>query len=144
MGRLIPEQSDDYLRTAREIVYEIQDSFTHALRNGDSRISEGVTVQVITKSRQGVGYTERAIDRQFDLWIFANSKALPQEILLGHSWRQQAISMPSRIGTVKELKWIIQDLKVLGRLLGLVTTASLDAFLIGRFSFLGLLGYSLG
>ena len=129
MGRLIPEQSDDYLRTAREIVYEIQDSFTHALRNGDSRISEGVTVQVITKSMQEVGYTERAIDRQFDLWIFANSKALPQEILLGHSWRQQAISMPSRIGTVKELKWIIQDLKGLGRLLGLVTTASLDAFL---------------
>ena len=37
--------------------------------------------------------------------------------------------MPSRIGTVKELKWIIQDLKGVGRLWGLVTTASLDAFL---------------
>ena len=48
-------------------LYEIQDSVAHVLRNGNSRISEEVTVQVITKSMQEVGYTEKAIDRLFDL-----------------------------------------------------------------------------
>ena len=78
MGRWTPEQSDDYLRTAREIVYAIQDSVAHALRSGDSRISEEVTVQVITKDMQDVGYSDEAIGRQLgllDIRRFQNTSA---------------------------------------------------------------------
>jgi hypothetical protein len=40
LGRWQPQQSDDYLRTAREVVNQIQRQVAQAIRAGDSRISE--------------------------------------------------------------------------------------------------------
>ena len=44
LGRWQPEQSDDYLRTTREVVSTIQRYVAEAIRMGDKRISEETAV----------------------------------------------------------------------------------------------------
>ena len=40
LGRWMPEQSDDYLRTARAVIGEIQTRVAKAIRDGDDRLDE--------------------------------------------------------------------------------------------------------
>ena len=67
LGHWSPERSEVHSCFARDTVFDIQDSVAHALRNGDSRISEKATAQVIAKNMQGLDYTERSIDEQLGL-----------------------------------------------------------------------------
>eukprot|EP00973_Karenia_brevis_P063452 8818173-Karenia_brevis.AAC.1 len=61
LGRWIPEQSNDYFRTARATVIAIQNKVSFALRCNDSRFSEDEVLDLLRTFLEKKGLAEDGI-----------------------------------------------------------------------------------
>eukprot|EP00973_Karenia_brevis_P090283 12401790-Karenia_brevis.AAC.1 len=76
LGRWIPEQSNDYLRTARATVIAIQNKVSFALRCNDVRFSEDEVLDLLRTFLEEKGLAEAEIG---DILQDLRWKALPVE-----------------------------------------------------------------
>ena len=71
LGRWMPDQADDYLRTARAVIGEIQGKVARAIRLGDDRLDESesaISLEKYLESREFIREARKQLEDRLGAW----------------------------------------------------------------------------